>query len=530
MMEKWFELETQSHVIVSASGVQEGSHVTLDYLPGSVFQGLAASIPGLSPDHLLSGHIRFSDALPVVDNRMTVPVPLSVHKAKFPAQNGPTYFNGLYDLSEWSDCQPTQVRKNYIDPVELQFFSVPCVLNTKTAIERDRYGASKDGSLFSYQSIPPGIRYRFRIELDDSVDHRVVEQIIDCLTGSVRIGRSRNAEFGHVRIEPMDRPEMPVAGPEPMGSHVVFYLQSDLAPVSAGVPVMLPEPALFGLPADARFNRRLSYVRMRSFSPWNRFFGRRMTMRHVWVKGSVIVFDTGRDWSCQDLEALQCRSAPGVGLYTSEGYGAVRVNPVFVIRDRTLKIVEWTGSVDAATKNNPSKSNHLPIDEVTASPLIRLLIKRSNRKKRSMTAAEKGRRWAETWVCLMNVLRQDGEPVPGKTQWSGIRELAVANRDHTDQFLAALALHCLPPPANTPEHHRSVRHRYWNGKVWFNDHRVSLYEQILNDVRKLEPAHDSSPNPHQNETRTPGTGVDAVIHAIRYLSRGISCPKKEKKS
>ena len=115
MVEKWFELETRSNVIVSSHGVKEGSHETLDYIPGSVFLGMAAS-GKVEPDKLLSGEIRFTNAMPIVNGKMLLPIPLNYHQAKFSKEGNPEFFNRLYALTEYSSQQPKQMRSNYIEP------------------------------------------------------------------------------------------------------------------------------------------------------------------------------------------------------------------------------------------------------------------------------------------------------------------------------------------------------------------------------------------------------------------------------
>ncbi|MCD4653011.1 hypothetical protein K8T06_03655 [bacterium] len=511
MVEKWFELETRSNVIVSSHGVKEGSHETLDYIPGSVFLGMAAS-GKVEPDKLLSGEIRFTNAMPIVNGKMLLPIPLNYHQAKFSKEGNPEFFNRLYDLTEYSSQQPKQMRSNYIEPGTQSEYKIDKVMSTKTKLDRTRFGASEDNKLFTYQSIPAGMRYIFSIIVTDEIKKSVLAEIIDKITGTVRIGRSRSAEFGHAFVKPMEKPDFSAISSMSMGNEIIIYLQSDLIPEKNGNPMVHPTADMFGLFGSIRLNLRKSFLRTRSYSSWNHFFGTRMTMRHVFTKGSVFTFvDTDKEWSLNDLNQLQEQLNSGVGSYINEGCGQVLVNPKFVVEEN-LKLKQ-NGKLPEKLK--PSKEQEENIEEFD-SPLIDFLLKRHLRMKRSVIAIKQGRKWSKSWKELLEALQRDHQKVPGKTQWSNIREIAVKNREDLIGFLADLKIHCTDPDVTSSNHHKSIRHQFWNAEIRYNRKTTSMYKTIISDVKD-----------YQEEGRYPGVTVDAVIKSVVELSRRLDGREKE---
>ena len=83
-----FVITLTQDVIVSASSATAGQHQSLDYLPGSLFLGLAASrgYAELNTHEAWtlfhSGSVRFLDALAFIDKEPSYPAPLSLHTYK----------------------------------------------------------------------------------------------------------------------------------------------------------------------------------------------------------------------------------------------------------------------------------------------------------------------------------------------------------------------------------------------------------------------------------------------------------------
>lgn len=87
MFEAAFSATLVSDVVITADGATAGGHEGLDYLPGSLFLGAAASAAveesgRFDPAFFLSGRVRFLDGLPLVDGAQAWPFPLCFHRIK----------------------------------------------------------------------------------------------------------------------------------------------------------------------------------------------------------------------------------------------------------------------------------------------------------------------------------------------------------------------------------------------------------------------------------------------------------------
>jgi CRISPR-associated protein Csx10 len=530
MKQQWFELTTRSQVIVSSYGITEGIHQSLDYIPGSVFIGVVSDLwDQLEEGLLLDGRLRISDALPYLGNQpeLLFPVPLSYHKAKYPdGTSEHKFFNGVHDLQNRQHLQLEQMRSEFIAPNQCWHTTIQKSVAVKTALNRQKYGASEEGKLFTYESLPEGLTFRFRVEADDSVSDTEFNSVCKRLQQIVRIGRSRTAEYGAVDIVPIAVTEHPAGEPvewEQYPDHVVLYFVSDYAGETAYGPNRIPSGEEFYLDSTARVCWKSSYIRTRSYSPWNSHFQTRMPMRHVIRKGSVLVFKTGETWSQTALHNLQKKLDAGIGSYINEGLGMVRVNPEFVVTGEILNLFDYSEKLPS--EEQEQKSGMTAIDE-KSSPLTRYLANRVSAMNRSGEAKQLGLVWARAWLKFMNGLKKDNVLVPGKTQWSNLREIAVRSRSFSDdpknnlkEFLEKLRKHCDRPDSKDPKHHRSTRHRYWTTEILSRDasgsrESLSLYGRIVKDLTE-----DSDLENRENQL--PGLIIDAFIQAIVEITRTL---------
>jgi CRISPR-associated protein Csx10 len=530
MKQQWFELTTRSQVIVSSYGVTEGVHQSLDYIPGSAFIGVVSDLWGkLDEGLLIDGRLRISDALPYagLQPELLFPVPLCYHKAKYEDVTSESkFFNGVHDLQKYQYMQLEQMRREFIAAKQCWYTTIPKSVAVKTALDRTQYGAALDGKLFTYESLPEGLVFRFRVEADDSVSDAGFDRVCNRLQQIVRIGRSRTAEYGSVDIVPITVTEHPAGAPvewEQYPDHVVLYFISDYAGETPHGPNMIPSGPEFFLDSTAQVCWKSSYIRSRSYSPWNSHFQTRMPMRHVISKGSVLVFKTAETWSQEALQNLQDKLDAGIGSYINEGLGIVRVNPEFVITGDILDIYEL--SLEESLKNQQHPPATADINE-KYSPLIQYLKNRVNSMNRAGEAKQLGLIWAKKWQKFMKALQKDNVLVPGKTQWSNLREIAIRNRlsseksnKNMDAFLAALKKHCTRPGADDPSHHRSTRHKYWITEILSRDFdgsrkSLSLYGQIIKDLTE-------DTDVIKREENMPGLMIDAFIQAIVEITRAM---------
>jgi CRISPR-associated protein Csx10 len=408
MTELAYQIELLSDVVVTADSATEGGHEGLDYLPGSLFLGVAASaIKPFDPDLFLSGKVRFLNAYPLWNGRETHPVPLSYHTPKGDKSALPT--NRLIESAE--SMQMEQCRKGFAPSEGAPIVKIRLGNQLKTAIHRDNR-RSEDGQLFDYSSISAGTVFMLKVQIDRSGDDQRIKDAFDGKT--LHVGRSRSAEYGLVRCSPLNKTEHKTEQRNPClfdgaDNRMALYLASDLALVRNGLPVLQPHAADFGL-GQAEFRPDQSYLQVRRYVPWNAFYNCYTTERQVLCKGSVLVFD---NVSANPKEVQQQLSA-GVGLYVEEGLGQVWVNPEWLVRAH--KTAAMTGS----SPNVPPKPN---------TPLVQFLSNKAARLDNSRSAFETAMDWAKAWMELYPA-KSGGDRdknLPTKTQWSGIRNIAVKN-------------------------------------------------------------------------------------------------------
>lgn len=440
MTELAYRIELLSDVVVTADSATEGGHVGLDHLPGSLFLGVAASaIQPFDPKLLLSGRVRFLNAYPLCHGKETHPVPLSYHTPKGGKSEVEKPVNLL--VSKRPDNQQMeQCRKGYAPVEGAPIVKIRLNNQLKSAIQRDKR-RSEDGKLFDYSSIPAGTEFLMKIQCARKEDCKTIDDLFNGKT--LHLGRSRSAEYGLARCTKHEAKE-PQGEPgkfEDNGNRIALYLASDLALVRNGMSVLQPEPSDFGL-EQATYCSAESYLQIRRYSPWNSFYNAYTTERQVLCKGSVLVFDTLKP---ADPKAIQQTLASGVGLHVEEGLGQVWVNPAWLLKAPTIS------EAKPSNKLTPPKPG---------TPLVRFLSDKAERLNLSRDAFEAAMKWADDWMALYADRGRDGrddhaDKMPSKSQWSNIRNIAVANLLNPDQLAGDLERFCT----------QSLRRKKWEYDV-----------------------------------------------------------------
>jgi hypothetical protein len=207
------------------AGTSRGQNGLLDFIPGRVFLGLVANQydlfknQGLDWDVFFSGKVRFLDArINDQAQAVSIPLPLSLHTPK------------RQDLSSFVQLeQGHQQIANYLkltkaerDPrqslIQRVLFERQMTSNgefvkavqgyaLKTSIN-ERTGTSAEGKLFGIAYMKAGISLTMRIEVDaHPKQDQIIETISQCIQtnqGLHRIGQSKNAEFGLIKMKIKD--------------------------------------------------------------------------------------------------------------------------------------------------------------------------------------------------------------------------------------------------------------------------------------------------------------------------------------
>lgn len=345
-MSQWIQyvlsVTLEQDVILGATGATLGNLETLDYLPGSVFLGAAASrlYTELTQDEawLLfhSGVVRFNDALPMAGSEPAWPMPLNWHYYKGeeyktsvtlmashifdPAirAQSPKSANG-----QDAQRQPKQLRKGYVT-ASGRYYHTAKSLRMKTALDTET-GRAAQGQLFGYQSLESGQVFTLVIEAA-SVHKTLLEKAVASLTGVLRLGRSRSAQYGRVRSELLgETSATPLNLPSSHADETTLslWLLSDLALVDDhGQPTVQPLPEYLGLPSGTAWLSDQSFLRTRRYSPYNAYRRSHDEERQVITRGSVLRYQLSKPLSNVQRATLQ----QGLGVYQNSGLGRVAVD------------------------------------------------------------------------------------------------------------------------------------------------------------------------------------------------------------
>ena len=365
-----FSLRLLSNVIVSQSSATAGDHQCLDYIPGGALLGVVATkiynkLPLEQAQQVFhTNAVRFSDALPAKERESAWPVPMCWHSNKgesiYRETQQDKYLNAnvIYDPSRKQaeqGKQPKQLREGYITASGLMLKSDKDY-ELKTAINAQT-GSAADAQLFGYQSLKAGQVFNFFITVEADVNDEVLQLIRESLSGTIRLGRSRSAQFGQASIQEHKQAQDSVTIEQTTNNskQLRLWLLSDLALMDDfGNPLLQPTAKSLGLPEGSQWRVESSFIRTRSYTPFN---GKRRSydlQRQVISRGSVLVFDLPRELSADELQELKFQ-----GQYQSVGLGHIAVNPT-LLESASPKfskpLSETSQSLESEIRFNPDSS------------------------------------------------------------------------------------------------------------------------------------------------------------------------------
>ena len=408
-----FEATLLSDVVLNQTSATAGGHASLDFIPGASFLGAAAArvydelgTAAFTAFH--SGKVRFGNAYPLAsDGTPTFPVPLSWHKRKGAdlhdgAVNCAAYADGTTDSNLLALGSLQQVRRGYVSASGIYVFPETS-FRLKTAIDRAAGGRAKESQLFGYESLRAGSRWWFELRADDDVPDGLLAAIEGALVGVLGVGRSKSAEYGRVAVAP--HAQWRTAVENVTGDDVVLvYCESDalFRDPRTGATTLMPSPAVFGLPPASALVPERTFVRSRTYAPYN---GKRRANdldRTVVCKGSVFAYGAPG----ANLAAARQFVSRGVGEWRQDGLGVVSVAPSL------LATQKYSLQPDAGTAS-------LSVPLVPPSTLAKWLVARGAERALEVAVEEA----VEQWLAEIKSKLGHG---PSKSQWGTVRQLAAA--------------------------------------------------------------------------------------------------------
>ena len=358
----------ESNIVLHASSNTEGKVEKLDYIPGSNFLGMVArDYAGFASDAFNvfhSGKVCFGDGHILVDGSRTLAMPFSfqVHKGisfkKAVANKELFVHHHLTNV----DFDEAITKGKQLKQQRAGFFTANGTLadyehsyKQKSAYDKKKR-RSRESYMFGYYALPNETRWAFTVTVDDSMS-KYEETIKDLLVSANRLGKSKSAEYGLVKIA-FEREE--TLAPYSIKiqtinaeQYLYLYAKSRLVLTDAnGINSYTPSIESLGFEdSDAvSIDWAKSQIRTSRYTP---YVGARRNFdpeRLVIDKGSVIVVEIGREFN---IEAFSKRIQRPIGLYISEGHGEVIVNPSWLLAKNVI-FTPNTNATSTDTSTNPS--------------------------------------------------------------------------------------------------------------------------------------------------------------------------------
>lgn len=330
-------------VIINQSSATEGSQKTLDFIPGSNFLGIASNIYStLSPKATAAifhnNKVRFGDGHPAICSdgkwRRSLRIPASFFCPKLESEHPIFYVHHRIPTNrlkseEIRNKQLKQCRSGfYVFQTERKIFDIVNI--DKSFALKSAYSPNKrraeDSKMYGYQSIDKDMHFCFSITYDESMEP--VNEIINFLEdGEKRIGRSRTAQYGLVKIKELEDSQFFHESYSTQTNEHLVIVYSDSRLIffdQYGLPTFTPQSSDFNI--EGTIDWKMSQIRTFQYSPWNNKRGARDADRCGIEKGSVIVIRTS---SVVRLDMLP----QYVGAFQNEGFGKIICNPEFLIAD-----------------------------------------------------------------------------------------------------------------------------------------------------------------------------------------------------
>jgi len=365
MKNLYFKMRLLTDVIINQRAATEGNQKTLDFIPGNAFLGVAATtLYNNDPEESFvlfhSGKVRFGDAHPVVEGKRALKVPASWFQMKDDKENLSLYVHHGLDKNglkiNGNPIQIRQLREGYI--VKLTDNQVSKVKINKHFAIKSAYDSEKrrseDAKMFGYESLEAGSEWCFEVVVDDDLNPKLLDGLVQSLVGKRRIGRSSTAQYGLVEISKLDdltngfsewdRPQTR----DEQQDVVFLYAESRLIFIDKyGQPTFTPTIEQLGF-TTGEICWDMSQVRTFQYAPYNGTRKTRDADRMGIEKGSVICI---KGATCSEIQKW-------VGSYQNEGFGKVLVNPDFLAYENAGEARFRFDTSRARDEKKPVKARH----------------------------------------------------------------------------------------------------------------------------------------------------------------------------
>ncbi len=278
MRQMILDLTTESPVLISQPGSDPNVVDTCTHITGSALAGACAAVMlannGLTDDGsdmssdpvfrriFTEGRVSFGNAWPLYSNGRALPLPVSLV-----VQKGAT---AGAEARDWLCADAISVEP-HVSAGQLGMLadgtwssiSIATALHFHHARDYER-GVGLEGQIFNYEAIEPGQKFRSYVTGEDA-DLAVLATLLKS-NRILRIGRSRNVEYGRVRVSVKDKREeylgeISECGPRP-GTNTLTLVSDLVLPPHVAPTAGEICAKLFGLKLDEKAQIPSAFVRI----------------------------------------------------------------------------------------------------------------------------------------------------------------------------------------------------------------------------------------------------------------------------
>jgi hypothetical protein len=326
MIIKQYKVTLLSDIVLNASLATEGNMESLDYISGSNFLGIVAShydsFGDDGYDVFHNGKVIFGNAYVSKEDEQSFPIPIDIMRPKDEKRYPDTYYLN-HSVDHTNDfikgLQLKQQRVGYLDANGKYIKEIPKTFAIKSA-HNAKERRSDEGKMFGFESLKKGSEFIFYVRFSDE---RLISKVEENLVGTKRLGKSKSAEFGSVKIESVTIPT--IMSSFKTDTFILIYAASNLCFIDedSGQPTLKPSVMQLTGQDIGKVDWSKSSIRTYTYSPYNGYRKTTSVQRDCIAKGSVFYIDKLTHDEADSIELF-------VGEYQSEGLGHVIINPKFL--------------------------------------------------------------------------------------------------------------------------------------------------------------------------------------------------------
>lgn len=269
---------------------------------------------------LFFGGLNYINAMPVHDEQVAFPVPLSLMKHKITGE--------VQDLLLQGDPKPgfKNIRGLAImDDSKLCGTSVDKNMSfhmSRSSEDERIAGRSVDGQVFNYEAIVPGQAFSGEI-VGEAGELQALLNAMPEKNFYGRIGRSRFTQYGTVKIQLGEIEDISVAV-APKDNKVFIYALSPIIPLSGNI--SSAENALNDMLSDIMSDVHVTdiFASVVQLDNFVNIWGMKRPRVQALAGGTIFALEK-EQWTKDDIEYIEKVLYKGIGQRTQEGFGQLRI-------------------------------------------------------------------------------------------------------------------------------------------------------------------------------------------------------------